>query len=112
MRIAIRKASKNKKTRWYYIRLSDKFEDFDFDEMALQVYPYYSLKERLARVFYDIYEAYKKEYEIKSEDNMKIYNGKSSEIQMEVWENGKHILLAKGEKWLCPCNMGYECKME
>lgn len=98
---------KGKKVRFYTIKLPEIFEDIDIDKLALNTYPYKPIKDRLLEVFTSIYIASEKQSS--SSANAVIFEGSPSEIQMEIWENGKHILLARGMKFFCPCLIGKEC---
>lgn len=95
------------KKRHITFHLPDCMSDLNFDKLALDIYPHKSLKDRLMQVFVDLYVSYQKCAKIN--ESLKVFSGSKGEIQMEVWEEGKHIILAKGEKWLCPCNIGQEC---
>ncbi|MEM4134448.1 MAG: hypothetical protein QXV73_04550 [Candidatus Micrarchaeia archaeon] len=94
--------------RTYTIELPELFDELDFDKLALEMPPHIPIRERIRVIFNEIYRYHQK----KNELDLQVFKGKKSEIQMEIFKSDKHILLAKGQEWYCPCVIGADCIMK
>lgn len=107
MKFQIGLSSKNKR-KTFSIPVPEFFFAIDFEKLALEIYPHRKLHDRLLDIFTDLLKKSKDQDEV-NKSGIKIFDGSASEIQLEAWEDGKHIYVARGQKYYCPCIIGLEC---